>query len=128
MPLLVSDRGRRMPASPIRKLMPLAEAAKGRGVRVYHLNIGQPDLPTPEPMRRRLALAPRVFAYTPSVGTSECLATFVEYYRRLGIPLSPDELITTTGGSEAVLFALLARSEERRVGKECRCRWAQYHL
>ena len=112
MPPLVSDRGRRMPASPIRKLMPLAEAAKARGVRVYHLNIGQPDLETPEPMRRRLAQAPRVFAYSPSVGTPECLATFVEYYRRLGIPLSPDELITTTGGSEAVLFALMACANE----------------
>jgi aspartate aminotransferase len=112
MPLSISERGRRMPASPIRKLMPLAEAAKARGTRVYHLNIGQPDLETPEPMRRRLAQAPRIFAYTPSVGTPECLAAFVEYYRRLGITLSPDELITTTGGSEAVLFALLACANE----------------
>ena len=62
MPLSISERGRRMPASPIRKLMPLAEAAKARGTRVYHLNIGQPDLETPEPMRRRLAQAPRIFA------------------------------------------------------------------
>lgn len=112
MPVVVSERGRRMPASPIRKLMPLAEEAKRRGVHVYHLNIGQPDLETPEPMRRRLAHAPRVLAYTPSAGTTECLQAFAEYYGRLGIPLSPGELITTTGGSEAVLFAMLACGNE----------------
>jgi aspartate aminotransferase len=107
----ISERGRRVPASPIRKLAPLAEAAKQRGVRVYHLNIGQPDIETPEPMRRRLAQAPRVFAYTPSAGTPECLDTLAGYYRRLGIALSRDELIATTGGSEAVLFTLLACSD-----------------
>jgi aspartate aminotransferase len=112
MTLEVSERGRRMPASPIRKLMPVAEAAKRRGVRVYHLNIGQPDLETPEPMRRRLADAPNVFAYSPSAGTPECLATFVEYYRRLGVSLSADELIATTGGSEAVFFAMMACGNE----------------
>jgi len=110
--LKVSDRGRRMPASPIRKLMPVADEAKRRGVHVYHLNIGQPDLETPEPMRRRLAAAPKVFAYTPSAGTAECLAAFAEYYRRLGVPLSAEELITTTGGSEAVLFAMMACANE----------------
>ena len=112
MSLSVSERGRRMPASPIRKLMPLADDAKRRGVHVYHLNIGQPDLETPEPMRRRLALAPRVLAYSPSAGTSECLSAFAEYYRRLGIPLSPGELIATTGGSEALLFAMMACAGE----------------
>jgi aspartate aminotransferase len=112
MTLTVSDRGRRMPASPIRKLMPLADEAKRRGVKVFHLNIGQPDLDTPEPMRRRLAEAPSVYAYSPSAGTAECLASFVEYYRRLGLSLSPDELITTTGGSEAVLFAMMACANE----------------
>jgi aspartate aminotransferase len=112
MTLEVSTRGRRMPASPIRKLMPLADEARRRGVRVYHLNIGQPDLDTPEPMRRRLADTPHVIPYSPSAGTAECLATFVEYYRRLGIPLTADELITTTGGSEAVLFAMMACANE----------------
>ena len=112
MTLEVSDRGRRMPASPIRKLMPVAEAAKRRGVRVYHLNIGQPDLETPEPMRRRLEAAPKVYAYSPSAGTAECLSSFVEYYRRLGISLSADELIATTGGSEAVFFAMMACANE----------------
>ena len=112
MTLEVSDRGRRMPASPIRKLMPVADAAKRRGVRVYHLNIGQPDLETPEPMRRRLETAPKVYAYSPSAGTAECLSSFIEYYRRLGISLSADELIATTGGSEAVFFAMMACANE----------------
>jgi aspartate aminotransferase len=105
----VSDRGSRMPASPIRRLMPLAEEAKRRGIWVLHLNIGQPDLETPAPIRDRLARYPdSVMAYTPSGGTPEYLAFLVEYYRRLGIPLTPDELIATTGGSEAILFAFLA--------------------
>ncbi len=112
MPLEVSARGRLVPASPIRKLMPLADAAKRRGVKVYHLNIGQPDLETPAPMRAKLALAPKIFAYTPSAGTAECLAALCEYYRRLGIALSADELVVTTGGSEALLFALIACAGE----------------
>ena len=89
--------------------MPLAEEAKRRGVRVLHLNIGQPDLETPAPMRERLARYPdRVIAYTPSGGTPEYLAYLSEYYQRLGISLSAEELIATTGGSEAILFAFLA--------------------
>ncbi len=112
MPLQISERGRKMPASPIRKLMPLADEAKRRGVKVYHLNIGQPDLETPPAMRAKLAQAPSVFAYTPSAGTAECLATLREYYRRLGVELEPDQIIATTGGSEAILFALMACAGE----------------
>ena len=98
-----------MPASPIRRLMPLAEEAKRRGVRVLHLNIGQPDLETPGPMRERLAKFPdKVMAYTPSGGTPEYLSYLSEYYRRIGIPLTAEELIATTGGSEAILFAFLS--------------------
>ena len=108
----ISERGLRMPASPIRKLMPLADEAKRRGVRVYHLNIGQPDLETPAAMRAKLAQAPSIYAYTPSAGTAECLATLREYYRRLGIPLEVDQIIATTGGSEAILFALTACANE----------------
>jgi aspartate aminotransferase len=108
MALQISERGRQMPASPIRKLMPLADEAKRRGVKVYHLNIGQPDLETPPAMRAKLAQAPSIFAYTPSAGTAECLATLREYYRRLGIALGTDEILATTGGSEAILFALMA--------------------
>jgi len=108
MALQISERGRKMPASPIRKLMPLADEAKRRGVKVYHLNIGQPDLETPPAMRAKLAQAPSTFAYSPSAGTAECLATLREYYRRLGIAVETDEIIATTGGSEAILFALTA--------------------
>jgi len=112
MALQISERGRKMPASPIRKLMPLADEAKRRGVKVYHLNIGQPDLETPPAMRAKLAQAPSVFAYTPSAGTAECLETLRAYYLRLGIPLDQDQIIATTGGSEAILFALTACANE----------------
>ena len=103
-----------MPASPIRRLMPVADEAKRRGVHVYHLNIGQPDLETPAAMRDRLRLLEKekVYAYTPSGGTPEYLATLRKYYAGCGIPLGADELIATTGGSEAILFALLACAGE----------------
>jgi len=98
-----------MPASPIRKLMPLADEAKKRGTHVYHLNIGQPDLETPEPMRRRIReFSDKVYAYTPSGGTPEYLVTLQEYYRGIGVELSLGEIIATTGGSEAILFAMMA--------------------
>ena len=103
MTLEVSDRGRRMPASPIRKLMPLADEARRRGVCVLHLNIGQPDLPTPACMRARLADVPETLAYTPSGGTAEYVETLRQYYERIGVRLTAAELMATTGGSEAVL-------------------------
>ncbi|MGE0452122.1 MAG: pyridoxal phosphate-dependent aminotransferase [Vicinamibacteria bacterium] len=104
----ISERARRMPASPIRKLMPLADAARRRGVHVYHLNIGQPDLETPEAMRRRVSRLEKVLAYTPSGGTPEYVESVRAYYRRLGIELGADQVMATTGGSEAILFSLLA--------------------
>jgi aspartate aminotransferase len=105
----ISERAGKLPASPIRRLMPVADEARRRGVRVYHLNIGQPDIETPAVMRERVrALQDRVFAYTPSGGTPEYLAALRDYYARLGIRLEPDQLMATTGGSEAVLFAMLA--------------------
>src|SRR5712692_10401942 len=104
----VSSRGLAMPASPIRKLMPLAEEAKKRGVSIYHLNIGQPDLETPQAMRKRLKDAPAVLAYSPSGGTPEYVESLRTYYGRLGIELSPEEIVATTGGSEALLFAFMA--------------------
>jgi aspartate aminotransferase len=108
MTIQISERGRNMPASPIRKLMPLADEARRRGLRVYHLNIGQPDLETPPAMRAKLAQAPSVYAYTPSAGTPEFLAVLRDYYRRLGVDLGPGQILATTGGSEAILFALTA--------------------
>jgi aspartate aminotransferase len=100
-----------MPASPIRKLMPLADDARRRGVKVYHLNIGQPDIETPEVMRRLLSLAAKVLTYTPSSGTSEFIEALQGYYGRLGLTLAADEIIATAGGSEAIQFALLACSD-----------------
>jgi aspartate aminotransferase len=109
----ISSRARQMPASPIRKLMPLAEDAKRRGVHVHHLNIGQPDIETPAPMLERLrACRDRVLAYSPSGGTPEYLASLLEYYGRLGLRLALKDVIATTGGSEAILFALLACANE----------------
>ena len=93
--------------------MPLAEEAKKRGVKVYHLNIGQPDLETPAPMRERLRqLQEKTYAYSPSGGTPEYLASLQHYYRRIGVPLAANELIATTGGSEAVLFSFFACANE----------------
>lgn len=110
----VSDRGSRMPASPIRKLAPLAETAKARGTRVYHLNIGQPDIETPACMRERLAqLDSRVLEYSPSTGTPEFLRTLQRYYeQRVGVSLHTSQILATAGGSEAILFAFLACANE----------------
>ena len=112
--LEVSDRARRMPASPIRKLAPLAEAAKARGTRVYHLNIGQPDIETPACMRDRLKnLDTRVLEYSPSAGTPEFLESLRRYYeKRVGVTLETNQILATTGGSEAILFALIACANE----------------
>src|SRR5437899_8337454 len=97
----LSRRAHAMPASPIRKLAPLAEEAKKRGTKVYHLNIGQPDIETPACMRDRLKqLNERVLEYSPSAGTPEYLQSLQRYYeRQLGIPLATDQILATTGGS-----------------------------
>ncbi len=101
-----------MPASPIRMLSPLADAAKAGGAVVHHLNIGQPDLETPAVMRSRLAkLDAPVLAYTPSGGTPDYLAFLRSYYGRLGIPLRLGDFTATAGGSEALLFAFMALAE-----------------
>ena len=108
----ISARGRRVPASPIRKLVPHAVAAKKRGIHVYHLNIGQPDIPTPGAFLEAVREWPgRVVAYEHSQGTSELIAAFGNYYRRLGFDLSEPQIQVTTGGSEAILFALAAVAE-----------------
>jgi aspartate aminotransferase len=109
----ISHRGRIVPASPIRKLAPLADAAKARGTRVLHLNIGQPDIETPAPMRARLAeIHDKTYAYSPSGGTPEFLAVLKDYYSGLGISLDLSQIIATTGGSEAILFSMLACAGE----------------
>ncbi|MEO8499527.1 MAG: aminotransferase class I/II-fold pyridoxal phosphate-dependent enzyme, partial [Vicinamibacteria bacterium] len=103
----VSSRGLALPPSPIRKLAPYAEAAKARGVKVFHLNIGQPDLETPEVMRDRLKSVDPVIAYSPSAGTPQYLDAMSNYYATVGLKVEPKNLIATTGGSEAVFFAFL---------------------
>lgn len=109
MPLAISERGVQMPASPIRKLAPFADAAKAKGIHVYHLNIGQPDIETPAVMRDRLRiLKDKVYAYSPSGGTPEYVLSLVKYYHKLGIDLKSNEVLATTGGSEAILFAMYA--------------------
>jgi len=110
----ISRRARQMPASPIRKLAPLAEAARSRGTRIYHLNSGQPDIETPACMLDRLReLETRVLEYSPSTGTPEFLQSLQRYYeKRLGVTLASNEILATTGGSEALLFAFLACANE----------------
>ena len=104
-----SRRGLQMPFSPIRKLTPLATAAEGRGVKIYHLNIGQPDLPTPQKAIDAVKAIDRtILEYSPSQGFRSLRERLAGYYKRFGITLSPDEIIVTSGGSEAVLFAFLA--------------------
>jgi aspartate aminotransferase len=103
----LSGRGLNAPASPIRNLVPYAEQAKAKGLRVYHLNIGQPDLETPVELRRRLRqLDNTCIEYSPAQGTPAFIATMQRYYRSIGIDLEEDEILATTGGSEAILFAL----------------------
>lgn len=105
----ISHRGHEMPSSPIRKLTPLANDAKSRGVKVYHLNIGQPDLPTPQKAIDALSHVDRkVLEYSPSQGFLSLREKLVNYYKRFRIELTPDDIIVTTGGSEAVLFAFMA--------------------
>ncbi len=106
---VISQRAEQMPASPIRKLGPLADAAKARGTKVYHLNIGQPDLPTPQEGIDALRNVDReVLEYSPSNGFYSLRKRLVEYYDQYQIKFTPDEIIITTGGSEAVLFAFMS--------------------
>ena len=107
--LNISQRGLEMPSSPIRKLTPLANDAKARGIKVYHLNIGQPDLPTPQKALDALKNVDRsVLEYSPSQGFLSLREKLVKYYSKFNINLTPNDIIVTSGGSEAVLFAFLA--------------------
>ncbi len=105
----ISKRGEIMPASPIRRLVPLANKAKARGLKVYHLNIGQPDLPTPPQAFEALRHIDRsVLEYSPSEGLLSLRQKLCEYYHRFNIDVTPADVIVTSGGSEAVLFAFMA--------------------
>ena len=104
-----SLRGQQMPQSPIRKLVPLADQAKERGIKVYHLNIGQPDLKTPEVALRAIRNIDReILEYSPSNGYKSLRLKLAEYYKRFKIQVDESDIIVTTGGSEAVNFAFMA--------------------
>ena len=105
----ISERGKQMPLSPIRKLVPLANAAKARGVKVYHLNIGQPDLNTMQAGLDSLKKIDRkILEYSPSEGIKSLREKLLGYYRRFNINVNLEDIIVTTGGSEAVLFAFMS--------------------
>lgn len=105
----ISSRGKEIPASPIRKLVPLSNAAKQRGVHVYHLNIGQPDLPTPQEGLDALRSIDRtILEYSPSEGLLSLRQKLRSYYKTFNINVDVDDIIVTAGGSEAVLFAFMA--------------------
>ncbi|MDD4032548.1 MAG: pyridoxal phosphate-dependent aminotransferase [Bacteroidales bacterium] len=105
----ISDKGRIMPASPIRRLAPLADQAKQRGIKVYHLNIGQPDIQTPpNALRAVRENTLKVVEYSPSFGIDSLRRKLSEYYKRRSIEIDPDQIMITTGGSEAISFAMMA--------------------
>ncbi len=111
--LQISDKGKAIPASPIRKLVPYADKAKQKGIQVFHLNIGQPDIQTPEialEVVRRMQLS--VIEYTASAGNYSLRTKLSGYYQKLGIPITEQEILITTGGSEAILFAFMSTLNE----------------
>lgn len=104
----ISSLAQALPESPIRKLAPLADAAKKRGLKVYHLNIGQPDLPTPQEGLDALKTVTRkVLEYSPSQGYASYREKLTKYYAEYHINVTPDDIIVTTGGSEAILFSFM---------------------
>jgi aspartate aminotransferase len=104
-----SQRGELMPPSPIRKLVPFAEKAKSRGIKVHHLNIGQPDIETPAEVMNAVKHADiKVLAYSHSAGNESYRKKLVEYYHKNGIDLTPEQIIITAGGSEAIVFGMMA--------------------
>ena len=107
--LSISTRGQFMPASPIRKLVPYAEAAKQRGIMVYHLNIGQPDIETPKPMLDAVRHSDfKILEYSHSAGNESYRRKLVNYYKAAGIVIDHNHILITTGGSEAILFAMMS--------------------
>jgi len=107
--LTISNRGQQMPASPIRKLVPYAEAAKRKGIKVYHLNIGQPDIETPKQILDAVRNADiNILEYSHSAGNESYRRKLVSYYKKNGIHIDHTQIIVTTGGSEAILFGFLS--------------------
>jgi aspartate aminotransferase len=105
----ISDRGKAMPASPIRKLAPYSDEAKRKGRKVYHLNIGQPDIPTPDVALNAIRnLGLKVIEYTHSAGNESYRRKLAGYYRNIGIDVDYTDILITTGGSEAILFAFMS--------------------
>lgn len=106
---VISHRGSQMPPSPIRKLVPYADAAKKRGTKVYHLNIGQPDIVTPQAILDAVRHTDmKVLEYSPSPGFESYRKKLVTYYQRNNINVTSNQIIVTTGGSEAILFAIMS--------------------
>lgn len=104
----ISARGIAVPPSPIRKLVPYSDEAKKRGIKVYHLNIGQPDIPTPENVMNKIRnIDMKVIEYSHSAGILSYRKKLVEYYKKQDIDVTPEQMIVTTGGSEGILFALM---------------------
>jgi aspartate aminotransferase len=104
--LQISERGLQMPSSPIRKLVPYAEAAKQKGINVYHLNIGQPDIETPALMLDAVRNTTiKVLEYSHSAGNESYRRKLIHYYKNAGINVHHDEILVTTGGSEAIMFS-----------------------
>jgi aspartate aminotransferase len=107
--LTISQRGNAMPSSPIRKLVPFAEAAKKKGTKVYHLNIGQPDIETPPQILDAVRHADfKVLEYSHSAGNESYRRKLVDYYKKVGIEVDHNQIIITTGGSEAIIFGFMA--------------------
>ncbi|MFZ1528100.1 MAG: pyridoxal phosphate-dependent aminotransferase [Ferruginibacter sp.] len=111
--LQISQRGHNMPASPIRKLVPYAEAAKKKGIKVYHLNIGQPDIETPKQCLDAVRNSDfKVLEYSHSAGNESYRRKLVEYYAKNNIHITHNDIIITTGGSEAIVFGCMACLDE----------------
>jgi aspartate aminotransferase len=107
--LKISQRGQAMPASPIRKLVPFAETAKKKGIKVYHLNIGQPDIETPKMVLDAVRHSDfKVLEYSHSAGNESYRRRLVDYYKSVGIEVNHNQIIVTTGGSEAIQFGFMA--------------------
>src|SRR3989344_4768430 len=96
----ISQRAQNAPSSAIRKLVPFADAAKKRGIKVYHINIGQPDFPTPEKIMNYVKNFPyKTLEYAPSTGMPETVSAWTKFYQRKAFPINPEDIIVTSGGS-----------------------------